>query len=346
MPRCSATVLAAAMALSCGTAASSDYARDPCPAPEALRKEGGAIFATRDTLAAAARRLDDQGRKHDAQCDRDFPVGSASEVACGASKVKLAQAIATHDGHVDRYQGDLRALIDQALARIDRRMVETRSRLAGVAPSAQAWNREMDAWIELGEDARREAQWTGYEKLAGLSLEGIKAGIGAQLSVSEAIRSNFKAWLAASGQALPVGALAPLEQQIRELRSGRDVINMLNFLYEQHTRAYSVAKPLQAGKNWEASAQALAGALKLSLSLMQNASLQAKLAVDITELAIDASYGWLARGAAIQRVEQFAALQEGQLDAVKALTRLYTTDVDARKALRQARRHLDSTACR
>jgi hypothetical protein len=339
-------LLAAGIALMAGAAIAGEYARDPCAAPGVLRSQAATIFTRHDTLAAASRSLDAQGRQHDAQCDRELPAGSAAEVGCAASKGKLAHAIAEHDDRIVEYQRDLAVLIDQALARLEARMAQTRLRLARVTPSAAAWSQDMEAWIELGETARREAQWTGYEKLAALSLERIKTGIDAQLSLAETTRSAFRAWAATARAGLPEGTRAAIEQQVRNLRSGRDVTDMLAFLYDQHSRTYSVVKALQDERGWEASAQALVGALKLSLSLMQNASIQSKLAVDITELAIDASYGWLARAAGADRVEQLVAIQEKQLQAVKSLGRLYTADVDTRKLLVQARRHLDSRACR
>jgi hypothetical protein len=323
-----------------------EYARDPCPAPPQIKAQAGAIFTTYDTLSAEARRLDGLGKSHDAQCDRDLPKGSAAELACGASQLKLSGAIAEHDGRVDQYQGDLLALIDQALARTDARLAQTRGRLAAVAPAAQSWTREMDEWIATGEAARREARWGAFEKSAGLAIDQIKNGIDLQLAVAEKTRSSFMAWYAAAAPALTGTTRAAVERQILNLRAGRDVITLLQYIQEQHARAYSVARDLQEERNWAASGEAVAGALKLSLTLMKSTSPEAKLSVDIAELLIDDSYGWLARYSAVKRVEQFASLQDSQLAAVKSLSKLYVADVDGRKVLVNAKERLRSDACR
>ncbi len=337
--------LAAMLVLPALAARAGEYARDPCPAPASLGAQAGAVSKTYNTLSADARRLDGLGKTHDAQCDHELPKGSSAELACGTNKVKLAGAIAEHDSRVDKYQAEVLELIDQALLRTEARMAQTRPRLAAVAPAAQSWTREMEQWIEIGEEARREARATAYEKSAGLAIEEIKHGIELKLTLAEDTRAAFKAWYAAAAPALTGTTRAAVEQRIVNLSAGRDVVTLLEYIYEQHGRAYSVVRELQAERNWAASGMAVAGALKLSLTLMKATSREAKLAVDITELLIDASYGWLARYSAVARVEQFAAVQDGQLLAVKSLSKLYVADVDGRKSLKRARQRLASDAC-
>ena len=324
-----------------------EYAREPCAVADILRTnvDYASTVNLSHTLKLAAAKLESEAKNHDIRCDRNMKEGSPEELACALEKRNLQEKLAAHDRSVERHQVHVGRMIDQAITRLDQRMATTRTLLSQTTHSAERWTRDMQEWIDLGKQARHEAQVTAFEKSVGLAVEGIKLAIDGQLVLSEQARNSYQLWYARSGQAFPAAMRAPIEQRILSMRAGRDVTEMLTYIYDQHGRAYAVVGALESGNNWEAAGQAVAGSLKLSLTLGQ-ASPEAKLAVDISELLLDDSYGWMSRIVAENRVQELIVLQETQLDVVKVLSTRYVADVKEREALAVARAQLESDACR
>jgi hypothetical protein len=194
----------------------------------------------------------------------------------------------------------------------------------------------MEDWIDLGVQARNEAQANAVEKTIGLAIEKIKGLLKTDLIVSEKTRDAYRQWFNQSGKAFPVEVRRGIEQRISNLRAGRDIIEMLTYIYDQHSRAYIMADALQKGTNREAVGQGTVGVLKLTLALSQT-NFEVKFLVDLVELLIDDTYGWLARYITENRVQEIIILQDQQLDIVNRLGRNYIKDVNVLKSLLSAK---------
>lgn len=330
-----------------GAALSGTYVDDPCPVPKALkasRADYDAATAKFRALKAEVGPLDSTAAAFNSRCNVERPVGSPEEVKCAAEQSSLSATLTRHDDAVKAYHQWLAGRIDALLPTIAARMPETRAKLQNVGKEGDAFARDADAWVKLGEKARRDARAEAWEKSFGLALDGIKEYNKAVVELKESQLADYKAWFANQGEAMPASLKSVFADRIRGLRTTNDVINMLQYIADQHARAYEVAKSLEEEHLWEASGQAIAGVLKLSLKLGKF-NPAASMAVDDFELIAADANGWYTYAVAKGRMDQLQTLRDQELRAVKRLGDRYVADVDAMKKLPAVRDALRNNSC-
>ncbi len=151
--------LLAVTGISLQEAGSREFTRDPCPLPPVPAVSAG-LKAEFARLSARARSLDSTTAAFNARCNVENPEGEQAEIACRQEEADLQKQIKQHDREIETFNRLLAAEADGEIRRLQGRIAATAAKMREAMGNSEAWQREAEDWIELGEHARHQAQVT------------------------------------------------------------------------------------------------------------------------------------------------------------------------------------------
>jgi hypothetical protein len=339
------------------------YVDDPCaiPAPKPLGGNScGAnpaahcpyqisiapdLVARRNALVAKGSALDGTADQFNARCNVEQVVGSPAEAACARDEAALKGHLDAYDRNVADFNRALAADYGVAEQTLTARLAVTAGKLKSVGRGSDALAKDAAEWVRMGEEARQKARLGAFEKMVSWATDDFVETSRAEAKLTQTELSAFKRWYRDTNRVLPAALKSEMGGRILKLNTRADVTSLLKYIEEQHMRAYDVAGPLGAGHAWEATGQAVVGVLRLTLSLTKETSMEAKLAVDIADMAVDDTEGWTTFLVAKSLTEKSLELRDLDLRAIRSLADSYRRDVDRLAAIR-AQQKLVASGCR
>jgi hypothetical protein len=208
--------------------------------------------------------------------------------------------------------------------------------LRKISPNTRKWQRDMDAWVHQGEEARTEARIkaasAAYDVVSTLAHQNLESKAALDENAIHTIDSLY-----ASGyHNVPAPFRAELQHEVTTLHTKHDLLILVDHLKLTADRVYGTAKPMSEGGTLEGFGQFGAGVLQESLELMKNADPAAAMTVTAFDMSTTAAYGWWARLAAEHRVNELIGLNEQQLAVAQSLSKVYIDGVDKKIALEKA----------
>jgi hypothetical protein len=335
--------LLALTGISLREAGAREFTRDPCPLLSTPTASAG-LKAEFARLSARAMSLDSTTAAFNARCNVENPEGEAAEIACKQEEADLQKQIEQHDREIESFNRSLAAEADGEIRRLQGRMAGTAAKMRQAMGNSEEWQREAEDWIELGAQARHQAQVaTVFEELD-LATEAVAEAARQNIELSAEMLRRFKAWYDGYGQIFPYAERARILARIRDLRTVKDMAELLGILGTAQASMLGAREALEDAQYRRAVGEAVVGVLRIAQSAL-SADPRLKLAVTVVDLSLEDGYAVLAGREARVRVDQLLTLQDGNLRAIDALGRLYVEDVRKLKAVKQARAGLVADAC-
>jgi hypothetical protein len=295
-------------------------------------------------LSTRAKSLDSTTAAFNARCNVENPEGEQAEIACKQEEAHLQKQIEQHDREVEGFNRSLAAAADGEIRRLQGRMAATAAKMRGAMGNSEAWQREAEDWIKLGEHARHQAQVaTVFEELD-IATAAVAEAATQNIELSAEMLRRFKAWYEGYGQIFPYAERATIFARIRNLHTVKDIAELMGTLGTAQASMLDARESLDDTQYRRAVGEAVVGVLRIAQSVL-SADPRLKLAVTIIDLSLEDGYAVLAGREARIRVDQLLTLQDGNLRAIDALGRLYVDDVRKLKAVKQARAGLVADAC-
>jgi uncharacterized protein YjiS (DUF1127 family) len=325
-----------------------DYARDPCAIPDKIAISQAAradLQKQYAALAAKSAQLDGSSEALNQDCKNIHRVvGSPSEVSCARRERDITVALGTHGRNVGAFNQRLTDALQTAIPALQAQMATTRNELARMSRNSQQWQHEIDDWIELGEQARNEARlhaaFAAIDTITDLEHEQLAENI----ELNEDALTTYKSLYASGQRFIPAEFRTALEHQLTTMRTRRDLLQLFQQLSLTADRTYTLYKPLSEDKSIAGLGQFTVGILRESLLLIQ-ASPEATMTVTALDMAQDSAYGWIAHVVAQHRIKEFNGLQDNELGAINTISRLYISQVNNLKTLKDAMNALLNAAC-
>lgn len=274
----------------------------------------------------------------------DCGIVSSSDTA------KLAECRARHEDvarRIKKYQADENAFEERKarlesaetkMAALDRRIAETRKLLKGYSDNARLdqYDRSVEEWAELAEDARQKAWGAAIEGLLDVVLEH-------RLVLTEKKMELTKETVEKLTGMSRQKFLSELERQASKVARTN-----LSIDYNALGDKQMVLKVLNVLKNGFVAAQHMEGReredyYKICLKFLAIvntlyvSSPVIALAIADGEVVTAAAYGWTAWGFAKARIEQLVKVREEDFKAISKLTVLYRSEIDDRNDLLRER---------
>ncbi len=261
----------------------------------------------------------------------------AAQAACPAGTVEVGTPTITYDAdgteviHRNCQESSEEAYC-RNLAAITAHIAPAIRGLRQVSPNAKAWQHDMDQWIENGESARQEARvkalTTGIELIADNEKEELME----KVELNENALHQVDSLYSAGYGNIPLAFRTQLKSEISSMRTRADLWQIVQQLNLTAERTYTTAKPMSEGRTLEGFGQFTVGVLKEALMFMKDVHPLSKATVAAVDMGFDAINGWTAYLVAKHRVDQFVGLSDQQLNAVRALSHVYTEGINARTA--------------
>jgi hypothetical protein len=317
------------------------YARRPCPVSPEMTAGMQDQFAR---LSTRADTLDSTVVAFNAKCNVDNPEGSSAERTCAHQEKQIRGDLDRHDKDVAAFNQHLVSDYDSQSVLVSSRMAATAARMKVANTSSEDWQADTQEWMNMSAKARRNAQISATLEAFGLVADAAALDAHQSIAFSEDSIGRFEKWYASYNQALPASQRATVLTRIRLLKSREQDAELLSLICQLVSTEISPKLAMDDDHYWEATGEAAVGTLRMAQAVM-NTDPRIKLIVAATQMSLDVSYGWTAVLLSRKRTEQLIALQDDNLKAINALSRLYIDDVKKLKELKTARAAFTGSAC-
>lgn len=317
------------------------YARRPCPVSPEMTAGVQGQFAR---LSTRADTLDSAVAAFNASCDVDNPEGSPAERACADQEQQMRRDLDRQDKDVAVFNQQLASDYDSQSVVVSNRMAATAARMRAATNSSEDWQADTQEWMDMSAKARRSAQVSATIESFGLIVDAVALDAHQSLAFSEDSIGRFEKWYASYNQALPASQRATVLARIRLLKSRQEDAELLSLILQSVGAHISPQQAMDDDHYWEATGEVAVGTLRLAQAVM-NTDPRIKLIVAAAQTALDTSYGWTAVLLSRKRAEQLIALQDDNLKAINALSRLYIDDVKKLKQLKTMRTAFTRSPC-
>ncbi len=317
------------------------YACRPCPVSPEMAAGVQDQFAR---LSTRADTLDSTVAAFNAKCNVDNPEGSSAERACANQERELRGDLDRQDKDVAAFNQQLVSDYDSQSVVVSNRMAATAARMKAANNSSEDWQADTQEWMDMSAKARRSAQVSATLEAFGLIADAAALDAEQSLAFSEDSIGRFEKWYASYNQVLPASQRATVMTRIRLLKSRKEDAELLSLILQLVGAHISPQQAMNDDRYWEATGDVAVGTLRLAQAVM-NTDPRIKLIVAAAQTGLDTSYGWTAVLLSRKRAEQLIALQDDNLKAINALSRLYIDDVKMLKQLKTARAAFTGAAC-
>jgi hypothetical protein len=162
----------------------------------------------------------------------DVPKGSAAAGDCANEKPRLDSEIRVYRADREKFNANLQSSVTAAnrLADFERRLATTRTALKGNALRAGRLDGDIEQWVNLDEQVRKEAQVTALEVIKGHLLINLSEHVQSKVA-AEVKADDRRSWIFPDFDGSPLQRLrAEGLQRLAAARTDRDVVKVLEWM--------------------------------------------------------------------------------------------------------------------
>jgi hypothetical protein len=255
--------------------------------------------------------------------------GSALDQKCGGVQAQSMPQWATYEKARKQYERERAKAIRAAeIAVLDRRLATTKAALQRNAMRGGKLDQDIEEWVALQGEARKQAQEAVLDMGKALLLEKLKRSVDAGLNV--AIREDRRmSWIWPSFRGTQLQQQrADVMGRLMAAKNAKDLTTALEWADKAVGTALAGGDAAIARHDREKWAQFLieVGGVALNDPL-------AGMIVQDAKLAVPVVYGWAVALSAKERYQEISAIGEAQYADAKRLAALYEKDLKAKNAL-------------